>query len=298
MNPKKTFKSIPKLSGLTRDSFAQDYLAPLLPVVLTDLMDEWPAKHKWTITHFKEKYGSLKVPVFSANVSKPGKGYMAPDIHMPFSEYLEMLDRPEPCDMRLFLFNIFKHAPELRNDYRIPSLMDGFFNDFPYMFFGGQGSKVALHFDIDLSHVFLNQIHGRKRVVLFAPSESRKLYHLPFTVASYVNVDNPNFDLHPAQQFAEGYEVILEPGESLFIPTGYWHYIEYTDGGYSISLRADESLTRRIKGALNIAQHYTVDRSLNKIMGSKWLDCKNYIANQRAKKTLAEADRLGRVSNL
>ena len=206
---------------------------------------------------------------------------------MPFGEYLSMIDKPEPCDLRLFLFNIFKYRPELRYDYKVPDLMDGFFNDFPFMFFGGQGSKVALHYDIDLSHVFLNQIHGRKRVVLFPPSESQRIYQLPFTVASYINIDQPDFERYPAQQFVKGFETILQPGETLFIPTHYWHYIEYTDGGYSISLRSDESLVRRAKGAMNIARHYVVDRGMNKLLGTRWLDIKNNMAQRRANRSLA-----------
>ena len=286
MTPKMELAPLPRVSGLTRDTFARDYLDPLQPVVITDLTASWPAREKWTIEHFKQNYGDLRVPVYSANYSKPGKGYMEPQTYMPFGDYLELIDRPEPCDLRLFLFNIFKYRPELRNDYQVPDIMDGFFNDFPFMFFGGQGSKVALHYDIDLSHVFLNQIHGRKRVVLFAPSESQLIYQLPFTVASYINIDQPDYSRYPAQQLAKGYETILEPGETLFIPTQYWHYIEYTDGGYSISLRSDESLIRRVKGALNIARHYTIDRGMNKMLGSKWLDIKNRMAQRRGRRAM------------
>ena len=79
-----------------------------------------------------------------------------------------------------------------------------------------------------------------------------------------------------------GYEVILNPGESLFIPSGYWHYIEYIEGGYSISLRANESLARRFKGAFNIAKHYIVDKGMNKLMGKEWLNVKNNLAKKRA----------------
>ena len=54
-------------------------------------MDAWPAKHKWTIDFFKEEYGDLIVPVFSANSSNPGKKYMDPDKRIPFKEFLTLL---------------------------------------------------------------------------------------------------------------------------------------------------------------------------------------------------------------
>jgi len=279
-------KSIEKVEGLDRETFQQKYLKPQLPVVFTDLTQDWPALFNWTVDRFKDKYGKLQVPIYSNNYSKPGKGYMEPDKKMPFGEFLDILVSDEPCELRLFLFNLFRHAPELKRDFKMPDIMDGFYNDFPFMFFGGKGSKVALHYDIDLSHVFLNQIHGRKRVVLFPPDQSKFIYHLPYTVASYIDINHPDYQQYPAQQFAQGMEVVIEPGDTLFIPSGYWHYIEYLDGGYSISLRANESMTRRMQGAANIVKHFIVDKGMNKLMGEKWLNVKNNLAKKRAEEVV------------
>ncbi len=276
-----SLQPVDRRSKLDRTSFAEEYLNPRIPVILTDLMDPWPAKNKWTIDFFKSVYGHLMVPVFSDNVSKPGKNYMAPDKVIPLKEFLELLEQG-PTNLRLFLFNIFRHAPELCQDYSMPTIMDGFIRDFPFMFFGGEGSKVALHYDIDLSHVFLNQFHGRKRVVLFPPEQSKNLYQHPFTVASYIDVNKPDFGQFPALRNARGYECTIHPGETLFMPSAYWHYIEYTDGGYSISLRANESYARRARGLLNIAKHYMVDKSMNRIMGQEWRRIKEEMARRRA----------------
>lgn len=276
---------VDKRSGLTREIFAEEYLKPGKPVVFTDLIDSWPAKSKWSIEFFKNKYGHLEVPVVSNNYSKPGKGYMTPDMVIPLCEYLDKLTGG-PTDLRLFLYNIFRHAPELTQDFEIPTIMDGFIKEFPFMFFGGEGSKVALHFDIDLSHVFLNQFHGRKRVVLFSPEQSKYIYQHPFTVASYIDVNNPDYEKFPALQKVQGYETMLNPGETVFMPSGYWHYIEYTDGGYSMSLRSNESYARRAKGLWNIARHYVVDKGLNKIMGDDWRKIKEDMAKRRAEETV------------
>ncbi len=276
---------IERRSGLDSETFAREFLELKMPVVLTDLMAQWPAREKWTIDYFKAKYGHLRVPVVSNNYSKPGKGYMSPDRVISFKEYLEILESG-PTDLRIFLWNIFREAPELREDFRIPTIMDGFVNELPFMFFGGQGSKVAMHYDIDMSNVFLNQIHGRKRVILFAPDQSRLLYQHPFTVASYVDVNHPDLHRYPALALAKGFEVMLEPGETVFIPSGYWHYIEYTDGGYSISLRAFGSIPARMRGLANIATHYVVDKGLNRLIGPSWRKMKERMADRRAEEVL------------
>jgi len=194
---------------------------------------------------------------------------------------LELIEQG-PVPFRIFLWNLFKVAPELIHDFSIPDIMDGFLNDYPFMFFGGQGSITAMHYDIDLSHVFLNQLHGRKRVILFHPDQSKYLCHHPFTVASYVDLDRPDYEKYPALAKVQGFETILYPGESLFIPSGYWHYIEYLDGGYSISLPTNDSVWRRAKDAINIATHYVIDKGMNKFFGSKWRQMKEPMAERRA----------------
>ncbi|MCC6463192.1 MAG: cupin-like domain-containing protein [Saprospiraceae bacterium] len=276
---------VDRRTGLSPETFATEYLHPLKPVVLTDVMANWPACHRWTIDHFKEHYGHLRVPVVSNNYSKPGKGYMTPDRIITFREFLEILEAG-PSDLRIFLWNIFRAAPELRHDFQMPYIMDGFVDELPFMFFGGQGSHVALHYDIDMSHVFLNQIHGRKRVVLFARDQSRNLYQHPFTVASYVDLNNPDYEKYPALAKAKGYEVMLQPGETLFMPSGHWHYIEYTDGGYSISLRSFDSIPARVRGLANIARHYVVDKGMNRLMGPSWRRMKERMAAKRAEAVL------------
>lgn len=280
-------KAVDRRSGLNRESFRKEYLTPKKPVIMTDFMDSWPAKNKWTIEYFKEKHGDVVVPVYSADYSNAGKGYMTADQQMKFGDYLEILETG-PTDLRMFLFNIFKHAPSLCEDFSTPTIMDGWIKSYPFMFFGGEGSFVNMHYDIDMSHVFLNQFHGRKKVMLFPPEQSANIYHQPFTVASTVkDFTNPDLEKFPALKKAKGFECIVEPGETLFMPSGYWHFITYLDGGYSMSLRSNDSYLRRVKGMANIARHYVVDKGMNKIMGSSWSQVKTDIAKKRAEGSAA-----------
>lgn len=272
---------IPRVSGISKEAFKTNYLEPAKPVVITDMVDNWPAKEKWTLDYFKENYGHLMVPVFSAKGSKAGKGYMSPDAKMPLREYISTIQEG-PTDLRLFLYNIMNDAPELHRDYTVHTIMDGFFKEFPFTFFGGAGSKVAMHYDIDLSHVFLTQFDGRKRVVLFSPEQSKHLYHLPFTVASYIDVDNPDFEKFPALSKVSGYETILERGDTIFIPSGYWHYIIYLDAGFSMNQRANNSMIKKVQGAFNIATHFIVDKGMNRLFGERWKEIKEEIAERRA----------------
>ncbi|MBK8748492.1 MAG: hypothetical protein IPM04_11675 [Saprospiraceae bacterium] len=57
--------------------------------------------------------------------------------------------------------------------------------------------------------------------------------------------------------------------------------MKYLNGGYSISLCANESLKRRLKGAAIIAKHYLVDKSM-KTIRKRMAEYQNKLAEKRA----------------
>lgn len=279
------FHPIERRKGLTAQSFQTEYLANHSPVVIQDFMNHWPAKDKWTPAYLREHYGNTQVPVISPRYSQSGRNYMKAEKHLSLSEYLQLLEAG-PMEYRIFLFNLFRRIPKLTQDFNYPTLMYGWVKSFPFLFFGGQGTVTGLHYDIDYSHVFLNQIHGKKRVVLFPPEMSAFLYQHPYTVASFVNINDPDYDRYPALRFLEGLEVELQPGETLFIPSGWWHYIEYVDGGYSMSLRAFENNWQKIKGWYQILKQIILDRGLNYVLGYRWRILKDQIAQRNAEQAM------------
>ena len=274
-------KQVDRRSGLSKKEFLNEYLRPSLPVVLTDMTEDWPALNKWTFDFFKTQYGDIKVPVYSGNYSKPGPGYMASDKEMKFSEFLEATESGN-SDLRLFLFDMFDPAPELRDDFQFPTVMRGFIKRFPFMFFGGAGSEVTMHYDIDCANVFLTQFVGHKHIILFPPEESDKIYHHPFTVKSLIQPESPDYEKFPALQNVNGYETILKHGETLFMPTRYWHYMHYLDFSFGLALRSQSSMETRMRGVFNIASHYLVDKVGNMLLPNKWHDWKEERAYKNA----------------
>lgn len=80
---------------------------------------------------------------------------------------------------------------------------------------------------------------------------------MPGTVesaASFVDwqehLDTEHF---PALNYAQGYHTILEHGEALFMPSGYWHHMQYMDSGFAMSLRAvPEGVTPKLNGLYHL----------------------------------------------
>ncbi|MFN8309921.1 MAG: cupin-like domain-containing protein [Chitinophagales bacterium] len=274
-------QDVERRSGLTPEQFREEYLKPGKPVVFTDLAKDWNAVNRWSLDFFKNTYGDLNVPVFSSNYSKPGKGYMSSDKQMKFREFLEATEKGN-TDLRLFLFDIFKSAPELLHDFQFPAIMRGFEKRLPFMFFGGEGSEVTMHYDIDCANVFLTQFVGHKRVILFAPEESRKIYHHPFTVKTLINPIDPDLKKFPALENVKGYDTILKHGETIFMPTRYWHYMRYLDFSFGLALRSYNDAGTRARGMFNIAAHFLIDKGFNLAAPSAWHNWKERKAYENA----------------
>ncbi|MBK7522780.1 MAG: hypothetical protein IPN49_04420 [Saprospiraceae bacterium] len=47
-------RNIERVSGLTKETFKVKYLSTHTPVIITDLIDNWPAKNKWSLDYFKK----------------------------------------------------------------------------------------------------------------------------------------------------------------------------------------------------------------------------------------------------
>ncbi|MDP5053296.1 MAG: cupin-like domain-containing protein, partial [Congregibacter sp.] len=196
------------------------------PVVVTDLASDWPALTRWTREQLSARYGAQQVPVYDASFADPGAGYMSSMGTITLAEFLEQSQAPGR-DLRMFLYNLSQKIPELLEDVRFPDVGLRFSRRFVFSFFGCAGSTTPLHYDIDMGDVLHTVVQGRRRVRLFPPASSVALYRHPFTVRSYVNLSELDLQRFPAMMAAEAYELVLEPGETLYMPSGWWHEFHY-----------------------------------------------------------------------
>jgi hypothetical protein len=279
-----TLAPVERVRGLDRKTFVNEFIKPGRPVVLEDYAENWPAKNKWTFDYFRQVAGANVVPLYDNSKVDYTKKVNEPIATMTLSEYLDILQK-EPTELRIFLYNIFSHAPELCGDFSVPDFAPNVLSRFPMMFFGGANSRVFMHFDIDMSHVFHTHFAGRKKAILFDYKYGDLLYRVPFAVHSNedIDIENPDVDKWPGLKHVQGYEADLGHGDTLFMPSGMWHYMKYLDGSYSLSLRAlNSSPLTKLKGVYNVIVMRQIDNLARKIGGQGWIDYKDRWSIQRA----------------
>lgn len=245
-------KHLPSLEG-----FLESYMAPMgasKPVMLTGCMDDWPALTKWQSLGYLMKVGGFRtVPV------ELGKDYLSDNWSqrlMTLSEFIQhhILHVPELDSQQqrkstidkcieerkgyLAQYPLFDQIPALKSDICTPEyciLGQGQLQSVN-AWFGPPGTVTPLHYDAH--HNLLCQVIGKKYIRLYAPEMSACLapYKDEMTKnSSQVDLDCPD-KLQP-QGFDDApfLECVLRPGEMLYIPPRWWHYVKSLSVSFSVS---------------------------------------------------------------
>jgi len=264
-------QNIPRRSNLSKEDFRREYFEPRKPVIIEDLSRHWPAYDLWDFEYFRKKAGDVIVPLYDGKPASGRASSHGPARKIPFKEYIDILQKG-PTDLRMFFFNLLQNCPALVKDFNYPELGVKFFKKLPVLFVGGEGSKVVMHYDMDLANNFHFNFAGRKRVILYPPDQTGLLYKVPYSIVSMeiIDMDKPNFDKYPALAKAKGFECTLEHGDALYIPSHWWHWIKYETPSLSLTLRSLPTKPSQIgKVISNLLFMRNYDNFMRKLRGQK-----------------------------
>ena len=279
---------IERVKSISKDDFYNQYVKKQKPVVVETLTKDWPAYEKWNLDYINAVAGNKTVPLYDDRPVSHKDGFNQAHATMKMSEYVSLL-KSKPTNYRIFLYNLMKEVPSLANDFKWPDLGLRLVKQLPMLFFGGQGSKVFIHYDIDFSNILHFHFHGEKRCILFEPDQTPYLYKVPHALISRedIDFDNPDFEKWPALKQAHGLVANLKHGEMLYMPEGYWHYMTYVTPGFSMSLRAfPRKASNLLQAAYNVTIMRYFDNFMRRYKGQAWIDYKNREAVIRTHKKL------------
>jgi len=246
-------KEVPR-RRLSPDEFYQDYFYPNRPVIVEGLMTDWPALTKWTLPWLRTQFGSQEIEVHANRALDPKyeQHFKSNCSTMNFGDFIDILASPgETNDVYLVGRNVLMERPEFRSLLLDISNPDGFLDPANMthpnvkLWIGPRGTVTPLHHD--RGSVFFAQMSGRKHVKFISPFHLPSLYNDPDTCYSDVILDE-GVDLNqfPEMRDVAISEAVIGPGDFLFIPVAWWHWVRALDPSISLTFKNFVFRTGRI----------------------------------------------------
>jgi hypothetical protein len=221
--------SAPRFQTLSRQDFERDFLART-PVVLTEALTHWAAFRSWTWDSLRERCGQREVEV---EVYPDGnRAAMWAFTPMTLGQYLERMNGEEHRKYYLAESPVRTVFPELLGDLGELGLVAPE-RIIKQVAFVGRDSFSTLHYHPRNEAVAV-QVLGTKRLLLYPPSQTERIYPHPWYSPRFnfstLPLDGASreelYPRYPKFKEATPLEVVLRPGELLYIPVGWWHSAE------------------------------------------------------------------------
>jgi hypothetical protein len=230
-------------AAISAEQFYQDYFYRNRPVVVDGLMQDWPALRLWSPRYLAEEIGDLEVEITSGRDGDPRfeENFSQHVRRIRMAEFVDLIEQGgETNDYYLVARNQLLARPEcarLREQIVSPP---GFLDPqaevegHVKLWLGPAGTLTPLHHDA--TNIFFGQVYGRKHIKLISPYDIGNVYN---DRRCFSAVDLDDVDLHqfPRMAGVPVIDAIVEPGQFLFIPVGWWHWVRSLDVSISLSFQ-------------------------------------------------------------
>lgn len=220
-----------RVTGISYQEFVHEFRIPRKPVIFQDATQNWKAL-EWTPELLRKICRKREVTVRNVSGER--------DI-----QFDELVDAIEASTVKNPFYyarniNIQRDLPELwddiqppikyaKNDWKSSRLLPRdfiFSNGLQEFFFGGAGASFPrLHCDYWGMDGFVNQIYNNKTFYFVSPDQSDLVYgdEDGGLTSRIEDIRNPDLEKFPKFAQANLIQFTLHPGETLYMPSGWWH---------------------------------------------------------------------------
>lgn len=234
-------RTVPVRDRLVPEEFYDDFYFANRPVVIQGLIDTWPALSAWTPGYFAERFGDEPIEITGDRDADPRyeDHFVEHRRTVPMAEFVRLIEGRQTNDVYVVGKNHLLDRPAfapLWDDFSFPNgyLDASRAKGAVRLWFGPLGTVTPLHHDDSAG--LLAQVRGRKLVRLVAPWFTELVYN-DRECYSAVDLTSIDYDRFPNMRHVRVLEVTIGPGDVLFIPLGWWHWVQSLSLGISLSMR-------------------------------------------------------------
>lgn len=237
-----SYQTIPKIQAPSFNVFLDSYYSQHLPVILTGAIDHWPAKEKWNPEYLAQTVGDDLIEVQMGRSTQKDFERNSHSLKKTISmrEYVQMVENAgNSNDFYMTANNTSKSHASIKQLYEdVLVFGDQYTTELDignssFLWFGPKGTFTPLHHD--LTNNMLIQLYGRKKVTLIPATQVPHIYNDRWVFSEIGNPEEVDLEKYPEWKNVTPIECILEEGDALFIPIGWWHCVESLDTSISLS---------------------------------------------------------------
>lgn len=244
-------------------NFVRDAIAGKEPVVIKNsVASRWRAARRWKPAYLQSKIGTISGVYENDNrwfgpyydTRKPLSSFShrvnrySTDGVMTARDFFTRIQHPKVGRFHYFTGDIDQLGPWAMEDiHPVDELLSPNPRRSSINVWMGQPHVIA-HCHYDGYHNFYTQLYGTKKFTMFRPTSWPGLYPYPFLHPSHaqaqVNLSDPgDIKMFPLTRRLEAYQVILRPGDLLYMPPLWFHHVESLSVSISVNVWTDSDQT-------------------------------------------------------